>query len=118
MHPVRRQGDSVHARVAGLLCLSGLLAFGLGALLRYTAGAVTVAIVVLFVSVALPSFLPDSWDASVSKWIPFYAGSQVWSTVSDPGAHMFSPWTGFAVFAGYAAIAVAAGLAVFLRRDA
>jgi hypothetical protein len=52
------------------------------------------------VSVALPSFLPDSWDASVSKWIPFYAGSQVWSTVSDPG------------------LAVAAGLAVFLRSDA
>ena len=42
----------------------------------------------------------------------------MWSTVSDPAAHMLSPWAGFAVFAGYAAIAVAAGLAAFLRRDA
>ena len=72
----------------------------------------------LFVSVAVSSFLPDSWQASVSKWIPFNAGSQVLSTVSDPAAHMLSPWAGFAVFAGYAAIAVAAGLAAFLRRDA
>lgn len=104
---------------AGLyLCVSGLLAFGLGALLRHTAGAVTAAMAVLFMSVAMSTFLPDSWQASVGKWIPFNAGSQVWSTVSDPAAHMLSPWAGFAVFAGYAAIAIAAGLAVFLRRDA
>jgi hypothetical protein len=31
---------------------------------------------------------------------------------------MLSPWAGFAVFAGYAAIAMAAGLAMFLRHDA
>ncbi len=104
---------------AGLfLCVSGLLAFGLGALLRYTAGAVTAGIAVLFVLVAMPAVLPDSWQASVSKWIPFNAGSQVWSTVSDPSTRMFSPWAGFAVFTGYAAVAVAAGLVAFLRRDA
>jgi ABC-2 type transport system permease protein len=104
---------------AGLfLCVSGLLGFGLGALLRYTAGAVATAIAVLFVSFVMSALLPDSWQASVSKWFPFNAGSQVWSTVSDPAAHMLSPWTGFAVFAGYAAIAMAAGLAAFLWRDA
>jgi ABC-2 type transport system permease protein len=100
------------------LCVSGLLAFGLGALLRDTAGAVGAATAVLFVSAAMSSFLPDSWQESAGKWIPFNAGSQVWSTVSDPAAHMLSPWAGFAVFTGYAAIAVAAGLAAFLRRDA
>jgi hypothetical protein len=31
---------------------------------------------------------------------------------------MLSPWTGFAEFAAYAAIALATGLAAFLRRDA
>jgi hypothetical protein len=50
--------------------------------------------------------------------VPVQAGSQVWSTVSDPAAHMLSPWAGFAVFVGYAAIAMAAGLAAFLWRDA
>lgn len=100
------------------LCVSGLLALGLGALLRSTAGAVTAATAVLFVSVALSGVLPDSWQETVGRWIPFYAGSQAWSTVSDPTMHMLSPWAGLAVFAGYAAIAVAAGLAAFLRRDA
>lgn len=104
---------------AGLyLCLSGLLAFGLGALLRYTAGAVTGAAAVLFMSAAMVPALPDSWQASASKWIPFDAGSQVWTTVSNPAAHMLTPWTGFAVFAGYAALTMAAGLAAFLQRDA
>jgi hypothetical protein len=104
---------------AGLfLCVSGLLAFGLGALLRYTAGAVAAAIAVLFMSVAMSSFLPNSRQASVSKWIPFNAGSQIWTVVQRPDSHMLSPWAGFAVFAGYAAIAVAAGLAAFLRRAA
>jgi hypothetical protein len=51
---------------AGLfLCVSGLLAFGLGALLRYTAGAVTMAIAVLFLPLPMSAFLPDSWQASV-----------------------------------------------------
>jgi ABC-type transport system involved in multi-copper enzyme maturation permease subunit len=31
---------------------------------------------------------------------------------------MFAPWTGFAVFCGYAAIALGVGLVVFRRRDA
>ncbi len=31
---------------------------------------------------------------------------------------MFSPWTGFAVFCGYAAIALVAGLLLFRKRDA
>jgi ABC-type transport system involved in multi-copper enzyme maturation permease subunit len=31
---------------------------------------------------------------------------------------MFSPWTGFAVFAGYAAIAIIAGAVAFRKRDA
>jgi ABC-type transport system involved in multi-copper enzyme maturation permease subunit len=31
---------------------------------------------------------------------------------------MFSPWTGFAVFCGYAAIAVIGGVLLFRRRDA
>jgi len=100
------------------LCVSGLLAFGLGALFRYTAGAIVAAIAVLFVSVVISAFLPASWQACVNEWIPFNAGSQVWSTVSDPSSHMFSPWAGFAIFAGYAVIAMAAGLAAFLRRDA
>jgi len=105
---------------AGLfLAVSGLLAFGLGALLRSTAAAISVAIGLLFVVTILVNFLPSSWQDHVDKWIPFNAGSQVWSTVTPPpGAHLLSAWTGFAVFAAYAAVAVAAGLLLFRTRDA
>ncbi len=104
---------------AGLfLAVSGLLAFGLGAMLRSTAAAISTAIGLLFVVTILANFLPPSWQDHVDKWLPFDAGSQVWTVVTTPGSHLFSAWTGFAVFAAYAAVAVAGGLVLFVRRDA
>jgi ABC-2 type transport system permease protein len=102
---------------AGLfLAVCGLLSFGLGAVLRHTAGAITAAIGLLFVLFILSGFLPDNWAVHIDKWIPFNAGGAIWENVS--GTSMFSPWTGFAVFCGYAAIALGAGLILFRRRDA
>ncbi|HEX9065905.1 MAG TPA: ABC transporter permease subunit [Streptosporangiaceae bacterium] len=103
------------------LAVCGLLAFGLGGILRHTAGAITAAIGLLFVTWILSQFLPgppSGWlgQADIDKWIPFNAGGAIWEHVS--GLNMFSPWTGFAVFCGYAAVAVIGGLVVFLRRDA
>jgi ABC-2 type transport system permease protein len=100
------------------LAVCGLLSFGLGAVLRHTAAAITASIGLLFVILILSNFLPQTWQVHVDKWIPFNAGSQIWSTVTDPSAHMFAAWTGFGVFAAYAAIAIAAGLILFRRRDA
>lgn len=104
---------------AGLfLAVSGLLAFGIGAMLRSTAGAISTTIGLLFVATILVNFLPQSWQVNVDKWLPFDAGSQAWTVVTDPGSHMFSAWTGLGVFAAYAAVAMAGGLILFLRRDA
>jgi len=100
------------------LAVCGLLSFGLGAVLRHTAAAITASIGLLFVILILSNFLPQTWQVHVDKWIPFNAGSQIWSTVTDPSAHMFAAWTGFGVFAAYAAIAIAAGLILFRKRDA
>ena len=111
----------LRAVVGGALFLAvcGMLAFGLGTLLRHTAGAITASIGLLFVLFVLINFLPSSWQNHVDKWIPFNAGSQIWSTIPVHGnPPMFSPWTGFAVFAGYAVIAIAAGAVAFLKRDA
>jgi hypothetical protein len=98
------------------LAVSALIAFGLGAVLRHTAGAVSSAVGLLFVLWIMTSFLPGSWRDSVGEWIPFNAGSQIIAT--RPAEHMLSPWTGFAVFAGYAAIALVAGVILTRRRDA
>ena len=100
------------------LAVCGLLSFGLGAILRHTAAAITAAIGLLFVLTIVSNFLPQSWQVHVDKWIPANAGSQIWTVVTDPTAHLFSAWTGFGVFAAYAAIAIGAGFILFRKRDA
>lgn len=116
------QPNVLRAVIGGALFLtaSGLLGFGLGLLIRHSAGAISAVVVLLFVITVLSGFLPQSWQDHVSKWIPAFAGTQIWTTVATgPGSTpMFAPWTGFAVFCGYAAIAVIAGLALFRTRDA
>jgi ABC-2 type transport system ATP-binding protein len=115
------QPGVLRAVIGGGLFLAacGLLAFGLGAILRHTAGAISAAIGLLFVLFILVNFLPSSWQQHVDKWIPFDAGSQIWTAhATSGGTPMFSAWTGFAVFCGYAAIALLAGLTLFRERDA
>jgi ABC-type transport system involved in multi-copper enzyme maturation permease subunit len=112
------QPGVLRAVIGGGLFLGvcGLLSFGLGALIRHTAGAITASFGLLFVLVILAGFLPSSWAVHVDKWVPTNAGGAIWEKVT--GVHPFSPWTGFAVFCGYAALALAAGLYRFRNRDA
>jgi len=98
------------------LAVCGLLSFGLGAVLRHTAGAITASIGLLFVLFILSGFLPNNWAVHIDKWVPFNAGGAIWENQS--GTAMFSPWVGFAVFCAYAAIALGAGLVLFRKRDA
>ena len=98
------------------LAVCGLLSYGIGALLRSTAGAITASVGLLFVLFVLSGFLPSSWAVHVDKWIPFNAGGAIWENLS--GTNMFSPWVGFGVFCAYAAIAVVAGGILFRTRDA
>ena len=104
------------------LAVCGLLSFGIGAALRHSAGAIATAIGLLFVLWILGNFLPSppsGWfgQADIDKWIPFNAGSGIWQHQIN-GTNPFSPWVGFAVFCGYAAVAVITGLIMLRRRDA
>jgi ABC-2 type transport system permease protein len=115
------QPHVLRAVIGGALFLTvcGLLAFGIGMILRHTAGAITASIGLLFVLSILVNFLPQSWQVNLDKWMPAIAGSQIWTTkASGEDTPMFSAWTGFGVFAGYAVIAMIIGLIVFRRRDA
>ena len=114
------QPNVLRAVIGGALFLTacGMLAYGLGAVLRHTAAAISAAIGLLFVLTVLVQFLPQSWQDNVDKWMPALAGSQIWATKATAGAHQFPAWGGFAVLAGYAVVAVIAGLVVFRTRDA
>jgi hypothetical protein len=100
------------------LTVAGLLAFGLGTILRHTAGAITAAVGILFISFILYEFLPDDWQADAQRFIPFFAGSGVWTRISSPEEHVFGPWVEFAIFSGYAVLALVIGAVTFKRRDA
>jgi ABC-2 type transport system permease protein len=110
----------LRAVIGGALFLTacGMLAYGLGAILRHTAGAITAAIGLLFVLSILVNFLPHTWQIHVDKWMPALAGAQIWTTKPGGGPDLFSPWPGFAVLAVYAVVAMVAGLALFRSRDA
>ena len=119
--------DVLRTVVGGGLFLAvvGLLAFGIGAMLRHSAGAIAAGIGVMFVLWILSQFLPgppSGWfgQADIDKWIPFNAGASIWAHAADGplGLHPFSPWIGFAVFCCYAAAMLIGGLVVFVRRDA
>jgi ABC-2 type transport system permease protein len=110
------------------LTVAALLALGIGLLIRHTAAALATAVAVLFLLPIAGSLLPHELQDHVDKWLPTAAGAQIWTVNHAPhlnsaspiGASgpMLSPGTGFAVFCGYAAIVLAAGLLVFRKRDA
>jgi len=99
--------------------LSGLFAFGLGAILRSTAGAITAAFGLLFLVPQLAKALPSSWYADVERWLP---GGDVTNTITSTqvqhNPNLFSAWGEFAVFGAYTAILLIAGLILLRRRDA
>lgn len=112
----------LRAVIGGALFLTacGVLAFGLGLLLRHTAAGIATAVGLLFVVTVVINFLPQTWQNHVDKWIPALAGGQVWMTKGQPpgSTPMYSAWPGFAILCGYAAIAVVAAVALFRNRDA
>jgi ABC-2 type transport system permease protein len=120
----------IRAIVGGALYLAvgGLLAFGIGLLIRHTAAALATAVAVLFLLPIAGNLLPRSVQDHLDKWLPTAAGAQIWTVNHAPhlnsaspiGANgpMLSPWTGFAIFCGYAAVVVVVGAVLFRRRDA
>lgn len=107
---------------AAAVTVFGLLAYGAGALIRHTAGAITAILGVLFLLPLLGQALPSSWYNEIVRWLPgATALGPITSSAPPPPAlapHLFSAWGEFAVFCGYAAVLVAAGAWSFLRRDA
>jgi ABC-2 type transport system permease protein len=102
---------------AGLyLTVVGLLGVAIGALIRNTAGGIATVFALLLVVPVLFQALPSSWANHVNQWLPNNAGQSLF--VLHHEAHTLSPWTGFTVFCGYAAVALAGAAMLLKRRDA
>jgi ABC-type transport system involved in multi-copper enzyme maturation permease subunit len=98
------------------LMVMGLFGLGLGAMLRSTAGGIAALAAIVFVLPPVIGLLPSSTADSIHPYLPSNAGGAVWTI--NPEAHTLAPWTGLAVFAAYAAIAIAIAAVLLVRRDA
>jgi ABC-2 type transport system permease protein len=112
------QPGVLRATIGGGLFLTavGLLGFGLGALVRHTAGALSAFFGVLFALNPITDLLPTNLRNDIINYLPLNAGSQI-ITVIHP-ARALSPWTGLATLLLYAVAAIAAATILITRRDA
>jgi ABC-2 type transport system permease protein len=104
---------------AGLyLAVLGLLALGLGALIRRTAGAIAAVVGLVLILPVLVEGLPASWRAATARYLPSAAGQAIIGrTKFTPPGQLLSPWTGFTVFCAYAAAVLVASVVCLNRRD-
>jgi hypothetical protein len=109
----------VLAGTAGFLTLLALVSLGVGALLRRTAAAISTVAAAVFVPVVVTPFLPTAAATWVQRVSPL-AGMSAQQVRETDDALLLPwvgrPWVGVAVLAGYAVVALAAGL-LRLRRS-
>jgi MFS family permease len=98
------------------LTVTGLFGLSLGALVRNTAGGIATFAGLMFVLPGITAILPNSWGDSIDPYLPLSAGTDIMAIHPDSTA--LAPWTGFLLFLGYAAVALAASAVLLLRRDA
>jgi len=97
--------------------LIALIALGLGAVIRHTAGAISAVVGILFVLPLIVLPLGVSVQNSVGQFMPMLIAENSLTAVKLQ-SHTLPAGLGFAVLCGYAAIALAAGGWALARRDA
>jgi ABC-type transport system involved in multi-copper enzyme maturation permease subunit len=96
------------------LTVVGLFGFGLGAIVRNTAGGIATFAGLMFVLPPLMNVLPSNWNSAASPYLPLQAGETIMSLNSG---NQLAPWTGFGVFCTYAAVALLLAAVLLRRRD-
>jgi ABC-2 type transport system permease protein len=97
--------------------LCGLLAYGIGVILRHTAGTITLVTGLLFVLPIIINLFPSSIHNAITRWLPTSAGNAISTTVGT-NDHMFSAWGEMAVLGVYVVVILIAGAMLFRTRDA
>jgi len=99
--------------------LVAILAFGIGALVRHTAGAIAIAIAALFIIPVLEQALPNNWRWDIMRFLPDAANQVVSVTIgNNANPHLWSAWPQLGVTALWAAVLLGAGAYLFRKRDA
>jgi ABC-2 type transport system permease protein len=96
-----------------------LIAFGLGAIIRHTAGAISSVFGLMFVLSIIIQVLPDTWRWDIMRFFPDAAGRVL--SVTLPGQqnpHLWSTWPQFLVTVIWMVVLVGVGGYLFRKRDA
>ncbi|MGH3187807.1 MAG: ABC transporter permease [Streptosporangiaceae bacterium] len=99
--------------------LVAIIAFGVGALVRHTAGVIAIVIAALFIIPVLEQALPNDWRWDIMRFLPDAANQVVSVTIGDnANPHLWSAWPQLGVTALWAAALLAGGAYLFRKRDA
>lgn len=104
-------GGALYLTVLAVMCV------GIGGILRNTAGGIATFVALLFVLPGISAILPTSVNNAISPYLPLNAGTTIASHSFD-NSHHLGVWGGFALFCGYALVAVAGAAISLVRRDA
>jgi ABC-2 type transport system permease protein len=96
-----------------------LIAFGVGSIVRHTAGTIAIVIALMFIVPILEHTLPDNWHNDIMRFLPDAANQVVSLTIASNGpGHLWSAWPQLGVTALWAAVLVGIGAYLFRKRDA
>jgi ABC-2 type transport system permease protein len=95
-----------------------LIAYGVGSILRHTAGAIATVIALLFIIPILEQTLPNDWRWDIMRFLPDAATRVISVTVGGDNPHLWSAWPQLGVTALWAAALVGIGAYLFRKRDA
>ena len=96
-----------------------LIAFGVGSIVRHTAGTIAIVIALLFIVPILEHTLPDSWRWDIMRFLPDAANQVVSTTIASNGpGHLWSAWPQLGMTALWAVVLVGIGAYLFRKRDA
>ena len=99
--------------------LVAIIAFGIGAIVRHTAGAIAIAIAALFIIPVLEQALPSQWRWDIMRFLPDAANQVVSVTIgNNANQHLWSAWPQLGVTALWAVALIGAGAYLFRKRDA
>ena len=95
-----------------------LIAYGVGSIVRHTAGAIAIVIALMFIIPILENALPSNWHNDMMRFLPDAANQVVSVTVGGPVQHVWSAWPQLGVTALWAVVLVGIGAYLFRKRDA
>jgi ABC-2 type transport system permease protein len=97
----------------------GLMAMGLGTIIRHTAGAISAFVAILLVLPIILQALPYSLSTDIRRFMPDQIAVRMVTTQArNVDFRSFSPWVGMFILCGYAVVLLVIGASMLNRRDA